>query len=59
MSGSISHTAGRCRSIVGSRHRSAGTGEAGGTTANCRSSLLCAGNSSIGQNVTHSGIGQG
>lgn len=46
MSGSISHTAGRCRSIVGSRHRSAGTGEAGGTTANCRSSLLCAGNSS-------------
>ena len=59
MSGRISHTTGRGRSIIGRRHRSTGTGEAGGTTANCRSSLLCAGNSSIGQNVTHSGIGQG
>ena len=59
MSGSISHTTGRGRSIIGRCHRSTGTGETGGTTANCRSSLFGIGNSSIGQDITDSRIGQG
>ena len=59
MSGRISHTTGRGRSIIGRRHRSTGTGETGGTTANCRSGLLCTGDNSIGQDITDSGIGQG
>ena len=59
MSGRIGHAAGRCRSIVGSRHCSTGTGETRSAATDCRSSLFRAGDNTVSKNATDSGIGQG
>ena len=58
MSSSICYTTGRSCSIVGRGHCCSGTGETSTTTTDRRSSLLCAGYSSIGQDITNCRIGQ-
>ena len=58
MSSSICYTTGRGCSIIGRGHCCSGTGEASTTTADRRSSFLCTGYSSIGQDITNCRIGQ-